>query len=180
MAAENRDKVYSNLTFNRELQIHLFTGIIYMWSRLMDHAMKIGIETWRCFFFTFFLFSWTQGKRESSKNKESSCQYRKVSLNVRRTFYSGTRQAFQLVHATSTAGRTSGKPYILKARLHMRFLMRFLMRFRVQNAPYPTLHECFFREASCGLERKSSHIVWRHSSFQFLLTWWYFVAALRD
>ena len=67
-----------------------------------------------------------------------------------------------------------------KARLHMRFLMRFLMRFRVQNAPYPTLHECFFREASCGLERKLSHIVPRHPSFQFLLTWWYFVAALRD
>ena len=68
----------------------------------------------------------------------------------------------------------------VKARLHMRFLMRFLMRFRVQNAPYPTLHECFFREASCGLERKLSHIVSRHPSFQFLLTWWYFVAALRD
>ena len=31
----------------------------------------------------------------------------------------------------------------LKARLHMRFLMRF----RIQNAPYPTLHECLFREA---------------------------------
>ena len=68
----------------------------------------------------------------------------------------------------------------LKACLHMRFLMRFLMRFRVQNAPYPTLHECFFREASCGLEKKLSHIVSRHPSFQFLLTWWYFVAALRD
>ena len=35
----------------------------------------------------------------------------------------------------------------LKARLDMRFLMRFLMRFRIQNAPYPTLHECLFREA---------------------------------
>ena len=38
-----------------------------------------------------------------------------------------------------------------KVRLHMWFLMRFLMRFRIQNAPYPTLHECFFHEASCGL-----------------------------
>ena len=42
-----------------------------------------------------------------------------------------------------------------KARLHMRFLMRF----RLQNAPYPTLHECFFREVSRGLERKLSHII---------------------
>ena len=63
-----------------------------------------------------------------------------------------------------------------KARLHMRFLMRFLALFRVQNAPYPTLHECFFREASRGLGRKLSHII----SFQFLLTWRYFVAELRD
>ena len=61
-------------------------------------------------------------------------------------------------------------------RLHMRFLMRF----RVQNAPYPTLHERVFREASRGLERKLSHIISRHPSFQFLLTWRYFVAALRD
>ena len=68
----------------------------------------------------------------------------------------------------------------LKARLHMRFLMRFLVRFRVQNAPYPTLHEYFFREASRELERKLSHIIWRHPSFQFLLTWRYFVAELRD
>ena len=66
------------------------------------------------------------------------------------------------------------------ARLHMRFLMRFLMRFRVHNAPDPTLHECLFREASCGLERKVSHIIWRHPSFEFLPTWRYFVAALRD
>ena len=64
----------------------------------------------------------------------------------------------------------------LKARLHMGFLMRF----RVQNAPDPTLHECFFREVSRGLERKLSHIIWRHPSFQFLLSWRYFVAALRD
>ena len=63
------------------------------------------------------------------------------------------------------------------ARLHMRFLMRFLMR---HNAPDPTLHECLFREASCGLERKVSHIIWRHPSFEFLPTWRYFVAALRD
>ena len=69
---------------------------------------------------------------------------------------------------------------LLKARLHMRFLMRFLMRFRIQNAPDPTLHECLFREASCGLERKLSHIIWRHPSFEFLPTWRYFVAALRD
>ena len=62
----------------------------------------------------------------------------------------------------------------------MRFLMRFLVRFRVQNAPYPTLHEYFFHEASRELERKLSHIVSRHPSFQFLLTWWYFVAELRD
>ena len=60
-----------------------------------------------------------------------------------------------------------------------RFL-RFLMRFRVQNAPDPTLQECLFREASCGLERKVSHIIWRHPSFEFLPTWRYFVAALRD
>ena len=68
----------------------------------------------------------------------------------------------------------------LKAPLHMRFLMRFLMRFRVQNAPDPTLHECLFREASRGLERKLSRIIWRHPSFEFLLTWRYFVAALCD
>ena len=49
--------------------------------------------------------------------------------------------------------------------------MRFLARFRVQNAPYPTLHECCFREASRRLERKLSHIISRHPSFQFLLTW---------
>ena len=48
------------------------------------------------------------------------------------------------------------KKCFVKARLHMRFLMRFLAQFRVQNAPYPTLHECFFREASRGLERKLS------------------------
>ena len=47
------------------------------------------------------------------------------------------------------------------------------MQFHVQNMPYPTLHECFFREASRGSERKLSHIIWRHSSFQFLLTWWW-------
>ena len=68
----------------------------------------------------------------------------------------------------------------LKARLHMRFLMRFLMRFRVQNAPDPTLHECLFHEASCGLERKVSHIIWRHPSFEFLPIWRYVVPALRD
>ena len=68
----------------------------------------------------------------------------------------------------------------VKARLHMRFLMRFLIRFRVPNAPYPTLHECFFREASRGLGRKLWHTIWRHPSFQFLLTWRYFVAAIRD
>ena len=67
-----------------------------------------------------------------------------------------------------------------KARFHMRFLMRFLMRFRVQNAPDPILHECLFHEASCGLERKVSHIIWRHPSFEFLPIWRYFVAALRD
>ena len=39
----------------------------------------------------------------------------------------------------------------------------------------------FFREASRGLERKLSHItISRHPSFQFLLTWRYFVAELRD
>ena len=70
--------------------------------------------------------------------------------------------------------------WILKTRLHMRFLMRFLMRFRVQNVTDPTLHESLFREASCGLERKVSHIIWRHPSFEFLPTWRYFVAALRD
>ena len=45
--------------------------------------------------------------------------------------------------------------------------------------PYPArlLFSC---EASRGLERKLSHIIWRHPSFQFLLTWRYFVAALRD
>ena len=69
---------------------------------------------------------------------------------------------------------------VLKARLHMRFLIRFLRRFRVQNAPDPTLHESLFREASCGLERKVSHIILRHPSFEFLPTWRYFVAALRD
>ena len=62
----------------------------------------------------------------------------------------------------------------------MRFLMRFLARFRVQNAPYRTLHECCFREASRRLQRKLSHIISRHPSFQFLLTWRYFVAELRD
>ena len=68
----------------------------------------------------------------------------------------------------------------LKARLHMRFLMRFPMRFREQNAPYPTLHECFFREVSRGLGRKLSHIFCRHPSSKSLLAWRYFVAALRD
>ena len=38
----------------------------------------------------------------------------------------------------------------------------------------------FFREASRGLGRKLWHIIWRHPSFQFLPTWRYFVAALRD
>ena len=36
-----------------------------------------------------------------------------------------------------------GRQSHIKARLHMRFLMRF----RIQNAPYPTLHERLFREA---------------------------------
>ena len=54
------------------------------------------------------------------------------------------------------------------------------MRFLVRNAPDPTLHECLFREAFCGLERKISHIILRHPSFEFLPTWRYFVAALRD
>ena len=43
----------------------------------------------------------------------------------------------------------------------------------------PTLHECLFREVSCGLERTVSHIIWRHPSFEILPTWPYFVAALR-
>ena len=39
-------------------------------------------------------------------------------------------------------------------RLVFTFLTRFLMRFRVQNATYPDMHDCFFPEASRGLERK--------------------------
>ena len=42
----------------------------------------------------------------------------------------------------------------VKARLHMRFLMRFLMRFRVQNAPYPTLHHCFFSRSIAWIGKK--------------------------
>ena len=84
------------------------------------------------------------------------------------------------VVTTKTAARrlnTERKTYrSVKARLHMRFLMRF----RVQNSPYPTLHECLFREAWRGLERKLWHMFWRHPSFQFLLPWRYFVAAIRD
>ena len=34
----------------------------------------------------------------------------------------------------------------------------------------PTLHDCCFREASRGLERKLSNI-WRRPFFEFLLTW---------
>ena len=68
----------------------------------------------------------------------------------------------------------------IKARLHIRFLMRFCM----QNTPYPTLHKCVgFFLAKHRLDwnlRMLSHIIWRHRSFQFLLTWRYFVAALRD
>ena len=75
--------------------------------------------------------------------------------------------------------RTTSKVPCIKARLHMRFLMRFLVRFRVQNAPYPTLHEYIFREALRGLERKFSHIISRHP-FQILLNWRYSVAELRD
>ena len=56
------------------------------------------------------------------------------------------------------------------SRLHIRFLTRFLLRL--------TLH--LFREASPVLERKLSRVIWIHSSFQFLLTWRYFVPALRD
>ena len=52
------------------------------------------------------------------------------------------------------------------------YLMRFLVRLGVQNAPYPTLHEWFFRGASRGLERKLSRLNWRQPSF-FLLTWRY-------
>ena len=44
--------------------------------------------------------------------------------------------------------------------------------------PYPA--RIYFREASRGLERKLSHIISRHPSFQFLPTWRYFVAELRD
>ena len=72
------------------------------------------------------------------------------------------------------------KAYFRVGRLHMRSLIRCLVRFRVQNVPYPTLHECCFCEASRGLERKLSPIISRHPSFQFLLTWRYFVAELRD
>ena len=64
---------------------------------------------------------------------------------------------------------TSGQTRNRSACLHMRFLMRFLVQFRVKNAPYPTLHEYFFREASREMERKLSHIISRHPSFQFLL-----------
>ena len=67
---------------------------------------------------------------------------------------------------------TAAKPRI-QNHLKSRSYMRFLMLFRVENAPYPTLHECFFREASRGLERKLIHIIWRHPAFQFLLTWRY-------
>ena len=45
--------------------------------------------------------------------------------------------------------------------------------------PYPA-RMFFFREASRGLGRKLWHTIWRHPSFQFLLTWRYFDAALRD
>ena len=44
-------------------------------------------------------------------------------------------------------------------RVKVRSHVRCLMRFRVQNAPYPTLHECFFLEASRGLEKKLSPII---------------------
>ena len=45
--------------------------------------------------------------------------------------------------------------------------------------PYPA-RMFFFCEASRGLERKLSHIISRHPSFRFLLSWRYFVAELRD
>ena len=70
---------------------------------------------------------------------------------------------------------------VLKARLHMRFLMRFMVRFRVQNAPHPTLHECFFSRSVGWIGKKviTYYCIWRHPAFQFLRTW-RFVAALRD
>ena len=69
---------------------------------------------------------------------------------VMRNFY----QRIKIVSSSTTQGFNSRNIARVKARLHMRFLMRF----RVQNAPYPTLHECFFRDASSGLERKVWHI----------------------
>ena len=71
---------------------------------------------------------------------------------------------------------SSSAPFDLKPRFHVRFLMWF----RSQNAPYPTLREYFFCQSSRGWEIKFSHIIWRHPSFQFLLTWLYFFAVLRD
>ena len=44
--------------------------------------------------------------------------------------------------------------HCITAPLHMRFLMRFLMRFRVQNAPYPTLQECFFSRSIAWIVKK--------------------------
>ena len=91
-----------------------------------------------------------------------------------------TQETWNMAGGSSGIILLHSKFIFLKACLHMRFLMRFLVRFHVQNAPYPTLHEYFFREASCGWERKLSHIISRHPSFQFLLTWRYFVPQLRD
>ena len=55
------------------------------------------------------------------------------------------RSAVELSRSSPVSGKPLPSFFVgpLKARLHIRFLMRF----RVQNAPYPTLHECLFREA---------------------------------
>ena len=63
-------------------------------------------------------------------------------------------------HHTSSSAASGNGPldainWKCSDRFKVRLHMWFLMRFRIQNAPYPTLHECFFHEASCGLERKS-------------------------
>ena len=73
------------------------------------------------------------------RNNSNTLVY-KGGVLVSRIWGPGPFVSGHYTHIVSSRGKAFRH---IKARLHMRFLMRF----RIQNALYPTLHECLFREA---------------------------------
>ena len=82
---------------------------------------------------------------------------------------------FLVIVDVSSVGPSWGLVYTI-----MRLSMRFLLRFRVQNAPWPNLHEHFFAKHCLDWKEHYYIFSWGLSSVQFTLTWRGFVAVLHD